>query len=166
MYSTIATVKPSAAPPMAQSTSLLLPNICLPLLAGRTWLWLAASSGVTEDKEVILPWRETRAVGSPYWGNVAHCNNNMDVLGRNLSGESERGEEDNICWQDPGWEQTEISACKPRPGELDWGLRGPNVTLGYTTPDTPGSRVSQIVKVCPHITCQASQHQTFRLEEY
>ena len=49
----MATVKPSAAPPMAQSTSLLLPNICLPLLDGRTWLWLTASSGATEVNEVI-----------------------------------------------------------------------------------------------------------------
>ena len=54
MYSTMATVKPSAAPPMAQSTSLLLPNICLPLLDGRTWLWLTASSGAAEVSEVIL----------------------------------------------------------------------------------------------------------------
>ena len=59
MYSTIATVKPSAAPPMAQSTSLLLPKICLPLLEGRTGLWLTDSSGVTGDNEVILPVLQT-----------------------------------------------------------------------------------------------------------
>ena len=49
------------------------------------------------------------------------------------------------------------------------GVRGPNVTVGCTTADT---RVSQIVQVLSthNLSCQASQHQTFRqsdiLEEY
>ena len=102
MYSTIATVKPSAAPPMAQSTSLLLPKICLPVLAGRTGrtgLWLTDRSGLTGDNEVILPVLKSE-------GNVTlplcHFNNNMEVWGRNLAGESERREEggeegNNIC---------------------------------------------------------------------
>ena len=86
-----------------------------------------------------------------------------------VTGESERREEGGrrvTTYVDNIPAERRLRYLHVNHGLVSWSeVRGPNVTVGYTTPDT---RVSQIVQVLStHQPCQASQHQTFsHLEEY